>query len=286
MAGHSVPRWWRSADGLALHARDHAAMEGPARPPVVCLHGLTRNSRDFDALAPWLAARGRRVLALDVRGRGLSARDPQADYRIPTYAADVIALLGALGIARAHFIGTSMGGMIAMELAATRGDMIAGAIVNDIGPVLGEAGLRRIAAYVGKAVAIDSWEAAADHLRRLNEAVLPRYRAADWAAMARRLFCEKEGRIEPDYDPAIARALAEGPLIADPWGRWEQLATGRPVLLLRGGLSDLLDHDTAARMVTGRANVVLCTVPDVGHAPMLDEPVALDAIGKFFSGNP
>lgn len=286
MAADPVLRRWRSADGLGLCARDHAAADGPARLPVVCLHGLTRNSRDFDALAPWLAARGRRVLAIDVRGRGLSARDPRADYRIPTYAADVIALLDALGIARAHVVGTSMGGMIAMELAVIRGDMIAGAIVNDIGPVLGEAGVRRIAAYVGKAVAIDSWAAAADHLRRQNEAALPYYRAADWAAMARRLFREDNGRIEPDYDPAIAHALAEGPLIADPWGRWDRLATGRPVLLLRGDLSDLLDRDIAARMVAGRANVALRTIADVGHAPMLDEPAALEAIGRYFGDNP
>jgi pimeloyl-ACP methyl ester carboxylesterase len=286
-------RFWRSADGLTLHARDYAAAAGPALLPVICLHGLTRNAADFDALAPWLAARRRRVLAVDVRGRGLSEWDPAGDYRLPAYADDVARLLDGLGVGRAIFVGTSMGGLITMELAMLRPGLIAAAAINDVGPVLAPAGLARIAAYAGKTPPIDGWSAAADWLRRLNESALPHYRAADWARMARRMFREESGRILPLCDPAIAHPLGandieggEGALSADPWQRWDRLATGRPLLLLRGALSDLLDPDDAEAMVAGRANVALRIVPDIGHAPMLDEPAALAAIGELLDGCP
>lgn len=281
----AVDRFWRSADGLTLHATDYAAAPGEARLPVVCLHGLTRNGRDFDRLAPWLAARGRRVLALDIRGRGRSDRDPAADYRLPTYAADVTALLSALGIGRALFVGTSMGGLITMEVAALAPGVIAGAVVNDIGPEIAATGLARIAAYAGTPATLADWAAAAEHVRRQNKVALPHYAAADWDAMARRMFREADDGIVADYDRAIARTLDKGGLGGDPWARWEGLADGRPILLLRGGTSDLLDADVAARMAA-RGGVRLATVPDVGHAPMLDEPVALSAIEAFIADAP
>src|SRR6185312_10833618 len=128
-------RFWTSADGLRLHARDYAGASGPARAPVICLHGLTRNARDFEKLAPHIAAKGRRVLALDVRGRGQSDWDSQPmRYNAATYVGDVLALMDALAIGRAAFIGTSMGGLITMLLAATRPAVVAAAALNDIGP--------------------------------------------------------------------------------------------------------------------------------------------------------
>ena len=279
-------RTWLSADGLSLHARDYAAAEGRARLPVICLHGLTRNARDFDALAPWIAARGRRVLAVDIRGRGLSARDPDASYWLPAYADDVRGLADALGIARAIFIGTSMGGLITMELAALAPALIAGAVINDVGPVLAAEGLARIGAYVGNAPVFDTWDEAAVYLQRQNEAALPHYRTQDWRHMARRMFREQDGRVAADYDPAIATAFGTGPLPADPWERWHGLARGRPILLLRGGLSDLLAAGDATRMVTEHETARLREVPNVGHAPMLDEPEALAAIGTFLDELP
>ena len=277
-------RTWTSADGLTLHARDYAAAEGRALLPVICLHGLTRNARDFEALAPWIAQRGRRVLALDVRGRGLSDRDPNGSYWLPTYAEDVRRLAEALGIARAIFVGTSMGGLITMELAALAPELIAGAIINDVGPVLAADGLARIASYVGGAPIFDRWDEAVAYLERQNAAALPHYAADDWQAMARRMFREEGGHIAADYDPAIAAAFGTGPMLADPWDRWNGLAEGRAVLLLRGGLSDLLAADDASRMVTGHDNARLREIPNVGHAPMLDEPEALAAIGQFLEG--
>jgi len=279
-------RTWLSGDGLTLHARDYAAAEGGALLPVICLHGLTRNARDFDMLAPWIAARQRRVLTVDVRGRGLSARDPEASYWLPTYADDVRSLAGALGIARAIFIGTSMGGLITMELAALAPRLIAGAVINDVGPVLAADGLARIGTYDGNAPIFDTWAEAAAYLERQNEGALPHYRAADWQVMARRMFREQDGRIAADYDPAIAAAFGTGPLPADPWDRWHGLARGRPLLLLRGGLSDLLAAGDATRMVTEHETARLREIPNVGHAPMLDEPEALAAIGQFLDEVP
>src|SRR4051812_4364600 len=187
-------RHWTSAEGLTLHARDYAAADGAARLPVICLHGLTRNARDFDTLAPWIAARQRRVLAVDVRGRGLSDRDPAGGYWLPTYADDVRRLAAALGLGRAIFVGTSMGGLITMELAALAPDLVGGAIVNDVGPVLAAEGLARIGTYVGNAPAFGGWDEAAAYLRDLNGAALPHYDAADWQRMAERMFREADGR--------------------------------------------------------------------------------------------
>lgn len=276
-------RYWRSHDGLRLHARDYAATDGDARLPVICLHGLTRNARDFDALAPWIASRGRRVLALDVRGRGLSQWDAAANYLPDAYARDVEQLAADLGIARAVFIGTSMGGLITMELAEASPGLIAGAVINDIGPVVAEAGISRIAAYAGKTPVISGWQDAEDYLRLQNEAALPHYRPSDWERMARRMFRDIDGKVMADYDPAIARPFrgGAGALPTDPWQRWNALADGRPILVLRGSLSDLLEGDVATAMVDGRPMALLRVIAGVGHAPMLDEPDALAAIGEF-----
>jgi len=273
--------YWAAGDGLTLHARDYAPARDKGLLPVICLHGLTRNARDFEHLAPWIALRNRRVLAVDVRGRGLSERDPKASYWLPTYADDVRRLAETLGIERAIFIGTSMGGLITMEVAALAPSLVAAAVINDVGPVLAAEGLARIGSYVGNAPIFDSWGEAEAYLRRQNEQALPHYGSQDWQAMAARMFREDEGRVAADYDPAIAAAFGTGPLPADPWERWHGLARGRPLLLLRGGLSDLLAAGDATRMVTEHESARLREIPNVGHAPMLDEPEALAAIGQF-----
>jgi pimeloyl-ACP methyl ester carboxylesterase len=279
--------FWQGADGLRLHARDYPAASGDARLPVICLHGLTRNGRDFEDLAPRLAAFGRRVLAIDVRGRGLSAHDPQADYRLPTYVDDVARLADALGLARAIFIGTSMGGLITIDLAGRRPDLVAAVVINDIGPELKPAGLQRIASYVGKAPAFADWQAAADHLQAQNGQALPHYDAAGWLAMARRMYrSDGDGAVAADYDPAIADRFGDGPVQEEPWAAWRQLVATRPVLVLRGMLSDLLDYFVAERMIADAPNAHLQLVANVGHAPMLDEPEARAAIESFLQALP
>ncbi len=290
-------RYWTSADGLHLHARDYAPAAGEARLPIICLHGLTRNARDFEALAPHLAAQGRRVLAVDVRGRGASDWDPEPGrYIPPVYAGDVLGLMDAAGIARAVFVGTSMGGLITMVLAALRPAAVAGACLNDIGPELASEGLARIGRYTGKGLEVADWAGAADYARYINEAAFPAYGPADWAAFARRVFTEKNGVPVLDYDPAIAIAFKppEGeppPAPPELWPLFQGLAftpdkVERPLLLVRGALSDLLAPATADKMRETAPNMAFAEVPDVGHAPMLDEPEALGAIDAWLKGAP
>jgi pimeloyl-ACP methyl ester carboxylesterase len=289
-------RFWTAPgpEGLMLYARDYAAAAGPARAPVVCLHGLTRNARDFEDLAPRLAARGRRVLALDVRGRGASAWDTDPMRYVPaTYAVDVLALLDALAVARAVFIGASMGGLITMVVGALRPQAVAAAVLNDVGPELAPEGLARIAGFAGQGADVQTWDQAADFARARNEVAFPHYGPSDWAAFARRLFTEKGGKPALDYDPAIAKAFArpppppgeDTPPLPDLWPLFKGLAAG-PLLTIRGATSDLLSPDIARRMREAAPGMAYAEVAGVGHAPMLDEPQALAAIDALLETAP
>lgn len=278
-------RWWRSRDGLRLFARDYAGAGGEARLPVVCLHGLTRNSRDFEEVAPAIAAHGRRVLAIDVRGRGRSDRDPNPSNYVPnTYATDVLELLDALGIARAVFVGTSMGGIITMAIAARRARTVAGVVFNDVGPEISPEGVARIAAYVGRGDKIEDWSAAADYMRSINALAFPDYAEADWDRFARRTFREGPDGPELDYDPRILEPLQAGKYKAAQllaWILFRRVARRRPTLLIRGELSDLLTAGIADRMKRHAPKLQVATVPGVGHAPMLTEQVAAEALAAF-----
>lgn len=281
-------RWWSSPEGLRLYARDYPAAAGEARLPVICLHGLTRNSADFEEVAPWLAEAGRRVLALDVRGRGRSDRDPEpARYNPAVYAGDVLALMDRLGIARAVFVGTSMGGLITMMAALAAPVRVAAAVLNDVGPELSLTGLTRIGGYVGKAGPFASWAEAAAGVRASNAIAFPDYGDEDWDRFARRL-CTTNAAGEPvlAYDPAISAAIQPALEAPNLWPMFEPLATGRPVLLVRGALSDILDDAIAARTAERAPQVVQAVVPRVGHAPMLTEPAARTAIGDFLANIP
>lgn len=282
-------RRWTSADGLSLFARDHAPADGPARLPVIAIHGLTRNSADFGIIAPLIAQSGRRVLSIDVRGRGRSDRAPDPmTYQPDTYARDVQALLDQLGIARAVFLGTSMGGLITMTLAAQRPKAVAAAILNDIGPAVSPEGLARIAAYSGQPVEIASWADATTYARRINAIAFPHYTDADWDAFARRVFREDaDGSIALDYDPDISvpiRAAGAKALVPNLWPMFRRLARKRPTLLIRGETSDLLGPDIAARMRKVAPEMAYAEIPGIGHAPMLDEPEARSAIFEFLAG--
>jgi pimeloyl-ACP methyl ester carboxylesterase len=275
-----------SDDDLRLYARDYPAAAGPAHLPVICLHGLTRNSSDFDELAPAIAAMGRRVLAPDVRGRGNSARDPNPDnYNPLVYANDVVKLMHDLGIARAIFIGTSMGGLITMTLAVRHLELIAGAVINDVGPVLSVKGLARIAGYAGRCNTLANWDAAAAYVKDINACAFPEAPDEEWNKWARRAFAQDEsGKLALRYDPRIAIALQTGKLRPTSLaGRlaFKRLAHKRPVLLVRGALSDLLEPEQAAWMRRAAPTMQYTEVPNVGHAPMLTEPQSLEAIRQF-----
>ena len=282
-------RRWTTADGLTLFARDHAPGGGVAKLPVIAIHGLTRNSADFGGIAPLIAASGRRVLAVDVRGRGRSDRatDPMT-YTPDVYARDVQALMHQLGIERAVFMGTSMGGLITMALAGQASKQVAAAILNDIGPEVSPEGLARIAAYSGQPVDTPTWAEATDYARRINAVAFPHYSDADWEAFARRIFREgTEGSPVLDYDPDIAvpiRAAGAKALVPNLWPMFRSLARKRPTLLVRGGTSDLLSAGIAEKMRKAAPDMDYAEVPDIGHAPMLDEPEAKAAIFEFLAG--
>jgi pimeloyl-ACP methyl ester carboxylesterase len=282
-------RCWTSPDGLSLFARDYAPADGPARLPVIAIHGLTRNSADFEVIAALIAQSGRRVLAVDVRGRGQSDRAPDPmTYTPDVYAKDVVALMDQLGIEKAVFLGTSMGGLITMALTAIKPKAIAAAILNDVGPELASEGLARIAAYAGQPVVIETWDDAAAYARRINEAALPHYAHADWAAFARRTFREgTEGAPVLDYDPDISAPIKTAgakALIPNLWPYFRALARKKPTLLLRGATSDLLSPAIVAKMRKAAPSMAYAEVSGVGHAPMLDEAEARAAIFEFLAG--
>ena len=275
-------RYWASRDGLKLHYRDYA---GPAdRQPVLCLHGLTRNTRDFENLAARLAGEWR-VIGVDFRGRGGSAFDPDpAKYMPPTYAADVLELLDELGIAEAVFIGTSLGGIVTMIVAGFAPQRIAGALLNDVGPQLDRAGLDRINGYVGQPVIFENWDDAADRLSAKHGDVHPDYGRKEWLRYAKRVAHQTPRGIEFDYDMAIAEPFNqmddEAASAASAWPLFRGLA-GKPLVILRGESSDLLSVDVARKMIEAIPDAELVTVPNVGHAPDFDEPESLAAVDRL-----
>ena len=273
-------RYWTSGDGLRLHYRDY---DGPSdRPPIVCLPGLTRNVRDFESVADRHAGAWR-VLALNFRGRGDSAHDPEpGNYAPNTYAADVLSLFDAIGIDRAVLLGTSLGGIVTMILAAAAHDRIAGAMLNDIGPEIDPRGIERIRGYVGRSTDFGSWEEVASALATRNADVYPQYDPAQWLAFAKRICRERGGRISFDYDMAISSNFNRAPSGpgASMWPQFQALA-GLPLLILRGELSDLLEAEVARKMAETLPEAELVVVPGIGHAPALDEPEAIAAIDRL-----
>lgn len=267
-------------DGLRLHYRDYAG--DPARPPLLCLPGLTRNAKDFAAFAE-IFSPGFRVLALEFRGRGESEYDRVPARYVPlTYVQDVIELLDQIGIERAIFVGTSLGGLVTMMLAAISPARIAAAVLNDIGPELALAGLDRIRGYVGAKARFQSWDEAADRIAINNGHMPQRYRHEDWVQMAHRVCRDEQGVIRFDYDDAIAlpfESSGAAPAV-DMWPLF--MAVGQyPLMVVRGEQSDLLSAAVLDRMHDAVPAMKSVTVPGVAHAPMLDEPEAIDAISAF-----
>jgi pimeloyl-ACP methyl ester carboxylesterase len=281
---HVAPQslhWW-SQDGLRLHARRYS---GPAaanaRPTIICLPGLTRNARDFEGIAAHLANRFD-IIAVDFRGRGDSAwaKDPLT-YMPLTYVHDIEQLIEDQKLERMIFIGTSLGGIVTMLMAGLLADKLSGAVLNDVGPELDPAGVQRIGGYVGKVGSFASWMHCALALQVSNKHIYPQFGIEDWLLMAKRVAClEPSGRISFDYDPKIAEAfkLPGGAAGANLWPLFDSLAQ-RPLLILRGETSDLLEAGTLAQMQSRGAATV--TVPGVGHAPTLSEATALAAVEAF-----
>jgi pimeloyl-ACP methyl ester carboxylesterase len=278
--------YFNSDDGLRLYARDYPSVGSKAQCPVICVHGLTRNSADFEELAPWIAAQGRRVLAVDVRGRGNSQHDKNTDnYNPVVYAKDIASLMRQLGIARAVFVGTSMGGITTMTLALQNLKLIAGAILNDVGPVLSESGLKRIAGYAGKNIPFETMAQATDYIKSINQSAFPDNDDTEWRKWAERAFTKNEdGKYALRYDPNIALPLQNGKLKAKSFFAklaFKRLSRHCPCLLIRGEISDLIEPEQAAYMRAVAPNLRYAEVARVGHAPMLMEDTAQVAIQNF-----
>jgi pimeloyl-ACP methyl ester carboxylesterase len=272
-------------DGLALHVRRYGSRVASALP-VVCLPGLARTAADFHPLAAALAAdpaKPRLVLTLDYRGHGRSEYDRNPDnYTLPVALADLSAVLTALEIAPAIFLGTSYGGLLAMMLAVWRPMAIAGVILNDIGPIMEPLGLVRIKSYVGKLSIPRSFEEGAEILRWWFDAQFPKLAPQDWIAFAQRTWRKHGGRLVPDYDLKLARTLQGADLQHPPmlWNHFDALMRV-PLMVIRGANSDMLAPTTLEAMLSRRNELEIAIVPDHGHAPLLTEPKLVRRIAAF-----
>jgi len=274
---------WQSHDGLRLYARAYA---GPGRdaPTVLCLHGLTRNSRDFEDLAPHLQRRYR-VIVPDLRGRGFSARDPHLqNYQPAIYVRDILALLGTVDAPRVAVIGTSLGGMLAMMLSFSHPARIAGIVLNDVGPEIDPVGIERIKQYAGLLPPARTWSEAVAQTRAVYGDAWPGLRWDRWEALARRGYREDAaGMVELDADPNIGEALRAAPAATlDLWPLWKGLRTV-PTLAIRGASSDILSATTFARMKSENPNLQQLEVANRGHVPLLDEPECIMALDAFLA---
>lgn len=274
---------------MRLHARVYARPDGTEHaPPVLCMPGLARNARDFEALAPHVAQQ-RKTIVIEFRGRGESAyaKDPMT-YVPLTYVQDVIALLDELSIDRFATIGTSLGGLVSMLMAATLPGRIVGTVLNDVGPELQASGLDRIRDYIGAGGSQPTWMHAARAFAELNGAIYPHYDIHDWLRLTKRTHrLTPEGRIVTDYDKQIAAPLrvTGGEAAFDMWPVYRALGTV-PLLILRGELSDILARTAGEKMVAELPQARLVEVPGVGHAPTLDEPEAIAAIDAWLAELP
>jgi pimeloyl-ACP methyl ester carboxylesterase len=271
---------WQSHDGLRLYARIYDAPDSAA-PTLLCLHGLTRNSRDFEDLAPHLQRR-HRVIVPDLRGRGFSARDPQPqNYQPGIYVQDILALLGAVDAARVAVIGTSLGGMLAMMLGFSHPTRIAGIVLNDVGPEIDPVGIERIKQYAGRLPPARTWKIAVAQSVAVYGNAWPGLTPERWEVLARRGYREDAaGVVELDADPNIGEALRAAPAALDLWPLWGALRKV-PTLAIRGARSDILNAATFARMKRENPDLQQLEIADRGHVPLLDEPECVAALDAF-----
>ncbi|MFM8750018.1 alpha/beta fold hydrolase [Rhabdaerophilum sp.] len=284
--------FYRSGDGLRLHIAETGDRHA-ARLPVICLPGLTRNALDFEVVGNRIARdQGRRVLAFDYRGRGLSDYDSDwKKYDLMVELEDLHAALTALGIPRALFLGNSRGGLLTMLTAITRPGVLAGAILNDIGAIIEAQGLARIRSYVGKIPTPRSEDQAVITLKHLFGGSFPEESDESWLAFARRVWRSENGQLVPRYDTNLMRTLADLDLEKPIPPLWPQFDALKPVpfLLIRGELSDLLSQETAEAMVARHQQgefgqpARLHIAPKQGHAPLLEDEPTIAAILDFLA---
>lgn len=282
---HRMPGYkectYTAQDGLSLYYRDYGDPDNPATP-LLCLPGLTRNSKDFHSEAVRLSAR-RRVVCPDYRGRGRSAYDTTGKTYLPaTYLNDIRHLLAIAGIGRVIVVGTSLGGILAMAMGAAMPTVLAGAVLNDIGPEIATAGLSKITEYISIDRPHPDWDSAVADLKQLFPN-LTLQTDADWLDAAQATWREREdGKLHFDWDILLAENLRKGPPIPDLWPFFHALDR-IPLLAIRGARSDVLTAETFEKMAVARPGLQQITVPDAGHVPTLREPIARDGIDAFLA---
>jgi pimeloyl-ACP methyl ester carboxylesterase len=286
MNSDATDYFYDSADGLRLYCRVYAA-ERRIGLPVLCLPGLTRNSRDFAALAAHLC-RYREVLTADLRGRGRSAWDSDPwHYQLSTYVQDAWSLLDSRRLSRVIVVGTSLGALMGMAMAALKPERIAGVVLNDAGPEIDPAGLRRIAGYAGKLPPVSNWTEAAAQAKSVYGIALPGLTDAEWLDYARCGYRENAAGVPvPDMDPKISDAFKNpATAVTNLWPLYEKIR-GVPLLVIRGALSDLLSAATVSRMAKEKPDLQHIEVANRGHTPLLNEPQCLTAIDAFVARYP
>ena len=268
-------------DGLRLFCRDFGPLDSPAAP-VLCLPGLTRNSKDFVEVAERYGT-NRRFLCPDLRGRGRSDRDPDyTRYQPLTYTQDMWELLASAGVARVVVIGTSLGGLMAMIMAHARPEAVAGVVLNDVGPEVVPEGLARVSGYVGWLPEVEDWAGALAQSKEVYEIALPNLSDEEWLRFTERQYREDENGVPRlEYDPKIGEALRDvGGIPVDPWELFKAMRS-LPVVALRGAISDILSAETFDAMAAVKPDLVRVTIPDRGHVPLLDEPECIAALDDF-----
>jgi pimeloyl-ACP methyl ester carboxylesterase len=287
MTGYLEDLWFQSEDGLKLHALSAGPRHTPA-PVIICLPGISRTAEDFRVLLEAISSDKKnspRAIALNSRGRGFSDRDQNAaNYSVPVEVKDLLTVLDAEKIGRAVFVGTSRGGILTMVLAAVRPQVIAGAVLNDIGPILDMEGLLRIKAYVGKLPLPNDWNEAIASMKGVIGRQFPGFNERQWLGYVKRTWREDPHGFEPQSDPAISNALADiDPTKPPPplWLQFDALAAAAPVLILRGEHSDLLSRETVTEMKKRGKAVSSIEITGQGHAPSLDCAQTIKAILDF-----
>jgi pimeloyl-ACP methyl ester carboxylesterase len=281
--------YFTARDGLKLHVRRYPAANSSrgARRPVLCLPGLTRNGRDFHQLALALSqdpTTARDVYTFDYRGRGLSQSDPDfRNYTVPIEMQDVLDFITLADLHGISIVGTSRGGLISMLMAAVQPTSIGPVVLNDIGPIVEQKGIGRIAAYVGRIPLPGTWDEAAKIVQEMAGKSFPGVTPGEWLQIARQLFNERKGKPAPGYDANLAKAFSvlDGP-IPPLWPQFEALKRV-PVLVLRGQLSDILTQETVDEMRRRHPTLTAMTIAGQGHAPLLRDTTSIEAIGRFLA---
>jgi pimeloyl-ACP methyl ester carboxylesterase len=281
---HKRDVWISAADGTRLFAVDYGPVDDPLIP-LLCLSGLTRNHRDFEPVFNFFSS-GRRVIAPDYRGRGLSqhAVEPKT-YNPHVELQDALALLDHLQVRKVAVLGTSRGGIVGIIMANTVRDRLCGLMLNDVGPVLEVEGLQRIASYIGVKREFDSWDAAAQHLAK-NSAGFDGVSHAQWVVVAKRIFGVTGNRPCTEHDPALAKTFPTAEALEKPlpdlWHLMPAL-NDMPCGLLHGAGSNLLSRDIVNEMKAAMPTLDVTSIEGRGHVPFLDETESVSAIGRWLA---